>query len=117
MGDPVPGARHDAAVFFVSGLAERLSGHYAPGGPGMTGDGGYRGIGMITPDRKPRGGELTDGQKAYNRSVNRIRAAVERAIAHLKSWKILKTGYHRIMHDFPDILRTVTMLEIYRAWG
>jgi hypothetical protein len=117
VGDPVPGARHDAAAFFVSGLAERLSGHYAPGGPGMTGDGGYRGIGMITPDRKPRGGELTDGQKAYNRSVNRIRAAVERAIAHLKSWKILQTGYHRIMHDFPDILRTVTMLEIYRAWG
>jgi hypothetical protein len=46
----------------------------------MTDDGGYRGIGMITPDRKPRGGELTDGQKAYNRSVNRIRTAVERAI-------------------------------------
>jgi hypothetical protein len=40
VGDPVPGARHDAAAFFVSGLAERLSGHYAPGGPGMTGDGG-----------------------------------------------------------------------------
>lgn len=117
VGDPVPGARHDSAAFFVSGIAERWSGHYAPGGPGMTGDGGYRGIGMIIPDRKPPGGELTDSQKAYNHSVNRIRAAVERAIAHLKSWKILKTGYHRIMREFPDILRTVTMLEIYRVWG
>jgi hypothetical protein len=37
----------------------------------------------------------------------RVTAAVERAISHLKNWKILKTGYHRIMTDFPDVLRTV----------
>jgi hypothetical protein len=30
-------------------------------------------------------------------------------------WKILKIGYHRIMTDFPDVLRTVVMLEIYRT--
>jgi hypothetical protein len=60
---------------------------------GMTGDKGSQGTGMITPDRKPPGGELSDGQKAYNSSVNRIRAAVERASAHLKNWKILRTGY------------------------
>jgi hypothetical protein len=72
---------------------------------------------MITPDRKPPGRDLSAGQKAYNTSVNRIRAAVERTIAHLKSWKILKTGYRRIMRDFPDILRTVTMLEINQVWG
>jgi hypothetical protein len=33
----------------------------------------------------------------------------------LKNWKILKTGYHRIMTDFPDVLRTVTALEIFRT--
>ena len=81
----------------------------------MIGDGGYQGIGLITPHRKPPGGELTAAQKAYNYSVNRLRAAVERAISHLKNWKILKTGYHRIMTDFPDVLRTVTALEIFRA--
>ena len=43
--------------------------------------------------------------------MNRLRAAVERAISHLKNWKILKTGYHPIMTDFPDVLRTVTALE------
>ena len=117
VGDPEPGARHDAAAFFLSGIAERWSGHYAPGGPGMIGDGGYRGIAMTTPDRKPPGGELSDKQKSYNYSVNRLRAAVERSIAHLKSWKILKIGYHRIMTDFPDVLRTVTALEIFRVWG
>lgn len=52
----------------------------------MIGDGGYQGTGPITP-AKPAGGELTTAQKAYNYSVNRLRAAVERAIAHLKNWK------------------------------
>jgi len=117
VGEPVPGARHDAAAFHLSGIAARWHSHFQPGGMGMTGDKGYLGTGIITPDRKPPGGELSDPQKTYNTSVNRIRAAVERAIAHLKNWKILKTGYHRIMRYFPDILRTVTMLEIYRVWA
>ena len=115
VGDPVPGARHDAAAFWLSGIAERWHEHYQPDGMGMTGDKGYIGCGIITPQRTPPGGELSDYLKAYHTSVNRIRAAVERAIAHLNNWKILKTGYHRIMHDFPDVLRTVTMLEIYRT--
>jgi len=42
----------------------------------MIGDGGYQGIGMITPDRKRPGGELDHRQKSYNYSVNRLRAAV-----------------------------------------
>jgi DDE superfamily endonuclease len=115
VGEPVNGARHDAAAFHVSGIAERWAAHLAAGGPGMIGDGGYQGVGPTTPVKKPPGGELSAQQKAYNYSVNRLRAAVERAISHLKNWKILKTGYHRIMTDFPDVLRTVTALEIFRA--
>jgi DDE superfamily endonuclease len=117
IGDPVPGARHDAAAFFLSGIAERWADHCAGDGPGMLGDGGYQGTGPTTPARKPLNGELTDEQRRYNYSLNRLRAAVERAIAHLKNWKILKTGYHRIMTDFPDVLRTVTALEVFRVWG
>ena len=77
---------------------------------------GYQGAGPSIPYRKPPKGELTDVRKACNYSHNRLRAAVERAITHLKNWKILKTGYHRIMTDFPDVLRTVTGLEIFRVW-
>jgi hypothetical protein len=112
----MPGARHDAAALHLSGIGQRWAGHYTTGGPGMTGDLGYLGTGVITPGRKPPHRDLTTADKTYNISVNRIRAAVERAIAHLTNWKILKTGYRRIMRDFPDLLRTVTMLEIYRAW-
>lgn len=115
VGDPVNGARHDAAAFHLSGIAERWAGHLTPDGPGMIGDCGYQGVGPITPHKKPPGADLTTVQKTCNQSINRLRAAVERSIAHLKNWKILKTGYHRIMTDFPDVLRTVTGLEIFRA--
>jgi hypothetical protein len=53
----------------------------------LCGDGGYQGASPITPHKKPPGGALTAKQKAYNYSVNRLRAAVERAISHLKNWK------------------------------
>ncbi|WP_233624779.1 transposase family protein [Actinoplanes sp. ATCC 53533] len=113
VGEPVDGARYDVAAFFISGIAQRWADHLTPGGPGMIGDGCYQGTGPIAPPKKPPGGELTTKQKAY--SVNRLRAAVERVISHLKNWKILKTGYHRIMTDFPDVLRTVSALEIFRT--
>ncbi len=85
VSEPVNGARHDAVAFHISGIAQRWAGHYAPEGPGMIGDGGYQGVGPLTPHKKPPGGELTDKQKAYNYSLNRHRAAVEHAISHLKN--------------------------------
>jgi hypothetical protein len=53
VGEPVNGARHDAAAFFISGIAERWADHLAPGGPGMIGDGGYPGAGPITTQEAP----------------------------------------------------------------
>jgi DDE superfamily endonuclease len=53
VGDPVPAARHDSAALHISGIAKRWAGHYAPGGPGMTGDKGHQGTGIITPTRSP----------------------------------------------------------------
>ncbi|MFF4129775.1 transposase family protein [Microbispora rosea] len=68
-------------------------------------DRGYQGTGIRTPYKKPPGRELTDARKACNTALNRIRAAVERAIAHLKCWKVLKTGFRRSLEDFPALLR------------
>jgi hypothetical protein len=52
-----------------------------------------------------------------NSSLNRLRAAVERSIAHPVNWKVLDTGWRGRLTDFPEALRTVTGLEIYRTWG
>ncbi len=50
---------------------------------------------MITPIKKPQGGELHESDHDYNSEVNRLRAVVERAIAHLKTWRILHTDHRR----------------------
>ena len=117
VGDPCPGSMHDSRAFRESGIAERWEGHYQQGGPGMIGDKGYQGTGIDTPYKKPPGRELTDARRACNTALDRVRAAVERAIAHLKCWKVLKTGFRRSLEEFPTVLRTVTKLEIFRVYG
>jgi hypothetical protein len=117
VGDPCPGARHDSRAFRESGIAERWAGHFAEGGSGMIGDKGYQGMGIISPYKKPPKRELTPVRKACNTALNRIRAAVERAIAHLKAWKVLKTGFRRSLEQFPAVLRTVARLEVFRVHG
>ncbi|MFD5110561.1 hypothetical protein [Streptomyces cinereoruber] len=46
--------------------------------------------------------------------MNALRAAVERAIAHLKDWKIFATRYRGPRARFPDIVKAVTALAFYR---
>lgn len=117
VGDPCPGAMHDSRAFEASGIAERWAKHYETDGFGMTGDKGYQGTGVNTPYKKPRGRELGDVRRSCNKSLNILRAAVERAIAHLKCWKVLKTGFRRSLEEFPQVLRTVTKLEMFRVYG
>jgi hypothetical protein len=117
VGNPVPGARHDAYAFTASGIAERWAGHMADDGPGLLGDKGYQGTGPHTPYKKPPGGQLGDVLKDCNRAHSSVRSAVERAIAHLTRWRILDTGWRGRLSEFPDLLRTVTALEIYRVRG
>ena len=71
------------------------------------GDKGYQGSDLITPFKKPQGGELLDWQKRFDVEVNRLRAPVERAIAHLKSWRILHTDYRRPLRTYVTSCGTV----------
>jgi hypothetical protein len=117
VGDPCPGSMHDSRAFVASGIAERWANHYEQGVPRMTGDKGYQGTGINTPYKKPPGRDLTDAKKLCNTEINKVRAAVERAIAHLKCWKVLKTGFRRSLDEFPAVLRTVTKLKVLRVYG
>ncbi|WP_327591735.1 transposase family protein [Streptomyces chartreusis] len=74
---------------------------------------GYVGSGLLTPRRKPPGQERSTGDKAANRSVNTLRAAVERAITHLKNWKIFATRYRSPLSRFALATKTVTALAFY----
>jgi hypothetical protein len=115
-GQPMPGAMHDSRAWTDSGLAARFAGRlHLDGGPGGYADLGYLGTGLLTPIRKPKGTQLTASARDFNRQVASQRAAAERAIAHLKNWRILATGYRRLLADFPATLRVITKLEIYRT--
>ncbi|MGA5134922.1 transposase family protein [Streptomyces olivoreticuli] len=84
---PVPGARHDMHAWRQSHFPEAFTDRETMG------DLGYVGSGMLTARRKPPGQERSEADKRFNQSISRLRAAVERAIAHLKDWKILATRY------------------------
>lgn len=76
-------------------------------------DPAYVGTNAITPP-KPRAGEkLNDHDKAYNKQISLISAAVERTIMHLKHWKILATRYRTGLTELPKLFRAVTWLEYY----
>ena len=48
-----------------------------------------------TPVRKPQHRDLYMREHDYNNQVSSFRAAVERAVAQLKTWRILFTDYRR----------------------
>ena len=108
VSDPMPGCTHDSKAIDTTGILDHFPAHT------LVGDKGYIGKNMITPHRKPAGGQLTENQKEFNKVVNSIRAAVERAIAHLKTWRILHTAYRRPLHTFHETISAVIALEFFR---
>jgi hypothetical protein len=60
VSDPADGSRHDAYCLSESEVLITLD----PGN--WAGDKGFVGYGMITPFKKPAGGELLNWQKEYN---------------------------------------------------
>lgn len=107
--DPVEGRTHDKTAYTLTGLATLLADNE------VVADLGYQGTPTIRPRRKrPGHKEHTPEDKIWNTSVSRIRWAVEHAIAHLKDWKILATGYRARLTELPAIIRIVACLEYYR---
>ncbi len=112
VSDPLPGSTHDSRALRESGVLETI-----PEGAlwSYIGDKGYLGLGMLTPQRKPYLGELTDNEKENNKTINSTRVIVEQSIANLKTWRILHTDYRRPLHTFAKTLTAVLALEFYRA--
>jgi hypothetical protein len=107
----VPGATHDKPLCDGLHTLERL-----PDGVEADADKGYQGLAAQvetvavcdvatreeeqrprllaqTPHKKPRGGELTEEQRAFNRHLGAIRIRVEHCLGWLKHWAILATRF------------------------
>ena len=71
ISDPLPGKTHDAKSFTDTGAAQIVE----KSGGGF-GDKGYQGTGLVTPKKKPEGGELTMSDKEYNSQISSLRVPV-----------------------------------------
>lgn len=115
-GHPQPGAMHDARAWRESGLADLFTGRlHADGGPGGFADTAYTGTGLLVPKRRNGSEPHSPHIREFNKAISSRRACVEHVIAHLKNWKILATGYRRLLANFPATLAAVTALEILRT--
>ncbi|HEV2780878.1 MAG TPA: transposase [Actinophytocola sp.] len=87
VGKPTPGNRHDCRAYTDSGVDQQCLGAH------VMADGGYQGNPeVVMPYRKPREGEpsLPRWKEDLNTVHKSVRARVEHALAHLKSWNILR---------------------------
>ncbi|CAF3893339.1 unnamed protein product [Rotaria sp. Silwood1] len=65
---------------------------------------------VITPRKKPRGGELTTEEKDFNRSISSSRAAIENINKRIKKYAILGSVYRGPYDDMDKIARIVAAL-------
>jgi hypothetical protein len=120
----VPGAMHDKKLCDEVKTVERL-----PDGCEADADKGYQGLAqrvslvtvrnietgeeqpvprltVKTPVKKPKGQELTDEQKAFNRQLGAIRVRVEHCIGWVKNWAIIATRF-RCAHSIYTLIMQV----------
>ena len=68
----------------------------------------------VTPIRKPECGELLQWEHEWNNQVSSFRAPVERAVATLKTWRILFTDYRRPLKTFKSSFSAAIGLYFFR---
>jgi DDE superfamily endonuclease len=104
--DPGPWRPRDAQAFAASGLAGPLAGTPAAADLGYVGVQGVE----IVPFKRLPGGDLTTSQAEFNTALSKTRAAVEHAVAHLKTWRMLSEEggrYRAPIEKYPSMLKAV----------
>jgi hypothetical protein len=110
VSEPVPGSRHDMAKLKESECETILK-----RAGGVIGDKGFIGTDYITtPVRKPEDRDLYIREHDYNNQVSSLRAPVERAVADLKTWRILFTDYRRPLRTFLSSFHAATGLYFFK---
>lgn len=100
----VPGRMHDKKLYDQSRVV-------APPDAKRTGDTAYIGTPLMTPTRKPRGGELTEAQKEENRRISRRRVVAEHGIGKMKVWRVAAERYRNPVGRHTLIMKNVSGLH------
>ena len=99
---PPKGSIHDVKAFDTHEILGHLNAR------NIIADKGYIGRGLHTPTRTQPGRKLTGPEKDHNQRINHIRWPIERAIAHLKTWRIFHTIYRRPYSTFQTTVNAIT---------
>jgi len=83
------------------------------------GDLAYQGLaGVRVPHKQPKGGRLTEEQRAENRRLAAVRVPVEHGIRRIKGWRIVRDDYRIALGLFPLIASTVVgLVQLVRIVG
>ena len=110
VSEPVTGNQHDMAKLKGSAVEKILK-----KAGGVFGDKGFIGTDYITtPIRKPECRQLLQWEHEWNNQVSSFRAPVERAVATLKTWRILFTDYRRPLKTFKSSFRAAIGLYFFK---
>ena len=110
VSDPVTGNKHDMAKLSGSDAEKILK-----KAGGVFGDKGFIGTDYITtPIRKPECRKLLQWEHEWNNKVSSYRAPVERAVANLKTWRVLFTDYRRPLKTFRSSFRAAIGLYFFK---
>lgn len=63
-----------------------------------------------TPKKKPKGGELTEAEKAENKRISQERIVVEHGIRRVKGFRVVRDQYRLAQGTFPTIVSVVVGL-------
>lgn len=73
---------------------------------------------LLTPHKKPKGGELLPEQREENRKIAQERIYVEHSIRRIKAWRILRQDYRLALGLFPMIAHAVVgLVQLGRIMG
>ena len=106
---PQPGSVHDKKVLDTTGTK-----NVCDAAVDTIADKGYIGTRFLTPRKSSKNNPLTDADHQFNKQINSVRAPVERAIAHLKTWRVLHTDYRRPLHTWPDTYQTILGIQFLK---
>ena len=110
VSEPVTGNQHDMKKLKGSAAEKILKKANAE-----VDDTGFIGTDFITtPIRKPQCRELLQWEHEWNNQVSSFRAPVERAVATLKTWRILFTDYRRPLKTFKSSFRAAIGLYFFK---
>ena len=109
VSEPVTGHNHDMTALSETETAKVIAAAFSG-----IGDKGYQGSGYITPIKKPKYRKLLEWENKFNADVSRLRAPIERAIAHIKSWRILHTCYRRPLRTYLKSFRAAIGLYFFK---